>query len=1102
MNLAPLTHRFFYGPLVVISLIIGICQFGNSQVPAVYEQFKVIRGERPPIDLNVVPVDAFEQGVVVIKFHEDYSTQLEMNPPHSISIGEIRFSIAAFDELIDRFRVTDAIQHFSPAVFSNGFSEKHKAWGFHLWYRLSFPESEDIKSFIDELRSINEIAFAEPAYRKILIGSENMIPIETAEFQSFNPSPSWTPNDPQFPNQWHYHNTGQVGGTPGADIKLVDAWDIEKGNSDVIVAVVDDGIQFNHPDIAGNMWFGTGYNFVTGSSTIQPGNHGTHVAGTIAAVNNNGVGVSGVAGGSGAGDGVRLMSCQVFSGNSSGGFHLAPVWAADNGASISQNSWGYTTAGVYEQSVLDAIDYFNTNGGGNALSQGGITIFAAGNSNSSGAWYPGFYSGAFSVAATNNQDVRSYYSNFGTWIDVSAPGGETNSVNTRGVLSTVTGGNYSYYQGTSMACPHASGVAALVISQAYGQLTPDDVADIIRISADDHYAVNPGYIGQLGSGRINAYQALLETQAYISGIINPANFAATALSSSEISLVWNKNPDDHNVMIAWSPGNSFGTPDSLVFYQAGDTLPGGGIVLYTGSGLSYSHTNLEAATQYFYRAWSYTTTAHYSSGRSASAFTLCEGFQLPFEEDFDAYQGIPVCWLQETVSGSASWNYGTGNGGSNPGSAYNGTSNVYFKEQALGSTGVTTRLVFPEMNIDNFDSIELRFWYTNQMRTFLIWNFQDILRVKYKTSATADWQLLETFNTNVSSWTKVVLSLPNPTSSYYIAFEAESGLGHGVCIDHVTITGEGGLIFHTIEATAGDNGMIEPSGQIGVIENEDQSFVIVADTGFLIESLLVDDAPFQEAEGEDSFEYTFFNVTQSHTIIATFAPKVYSIGVTIEPEEAGIVEGSGDYSHNEEVELLAIPFYGYEFDNWIENGIVISTSNYLIFPALSDRMLQANFTYSTWSIEVTIDPEGAGIVEGAGDFQHSSIVELLAIPNEDYAFIGWLEVDEIIATDNPYSFVAEGNRELTASFHVASSTVVTSDFEYFRVYPNPTSGRFNIDIKKPSTISIYDISGKMIYSLKASIGIQEIDISEYADGLYFLQILNEVAATKIKLIVQ
>lgn len=155
---------------------------------------------------------------------------------------------------------------------------------------------------------------------------------------------NYTPVDPRFNEQWHYHNTGQQAGSVDADIDLPEAWDIIKGNSNVIVAIIDEGIQHTHPDLAANMWL-YGYNFITNSSNRRPGNHGTHVAGTVAANTNNNTGVSGIAGGDGSGNGVRLMSCQVFNGSNSGGFHTAMIWAADNGATISQNSWGYTTAG-------------------------------------------------------------------------------------------------------------------------------------------------------------------------------------------------------------------------------------------------------------------------------------------------------------------------------------------------------------------------------------------------------------------------------------------------------------------------------------------------------------------------------------------------------------------------------------------------------------------------------------------------------------------------------------------------------------------------------------------------------------------------------------
>lgn len=509
-----------------------------------------------------------EPGILKIKLTADYA---DLAQDLGSSDGRVeRFGVRELDELNQHFAVREISGVFASPALRNDFSWRHRQWGLHLWFELRLESKEDIRDIVMAYRALKDIvAWAEPEYKKQLISAESK------HFSAMDETLSrWTPNDPYYGYQWHYHNTGQTGGTVDADIDLPEAWDLETGHPDVVVAVIDQGIQTNHPDLAGNMWINPGetpgngidddsngyvddvygYNFADATGTISAGDHGSHTSGTIAAVTNNSTGVSGIAGGSGSGDGVRLMSCQVFS-TYNGGFELASIYAADNGAPISQNSWGYTSEGVYDQSVMDAIDYFNANGGG-AVMDGGITIFAAGNDGSSGNWYPACYSGCFAVAATNHEDVRSWYSNYDTWVDVSAPGGETSSASAEGVLSCVTGSNYAYMQGTSMACPHVSGVAALVVSYLHrvgSSITNTDLANLLRDTTDDHYYANPSYTGMLGTGRINAHSALLAADPTLPSctITAPSNGQVFDLNSTIAVNASATDPDGYLTQVAF-----------------------------------------------------------------------------------------------------------------------------------------------------------------------------------------------------------------------------------------------------------------------------------------------------------------------------------------------------------------------------------------------------------------------------------------------------------------------------------------------------------------------------------------------------------------------
>ncbi|WP_263818278.1 S8 family serine peptidase [Salinibacter sp.] len=293
----------------------------------------------------------------------------------------------------------------------------------------------------------------------------------------------------------------------------------------------------NHPDLQPNVWYGGdpsdgsvhGKNFRAGDPADLTDNngHGTHVTGTVAAVTNNAFGVAGTAGGNGEfangrGTGVRFMVTPGLNQPD------AYVYAADNGAVISQNSWGFTSPGVFPQSLQDAIDYFIDNGGGDHL-DGGIVVFSAGNDADNGDWFPAAYDPIVSVASTDQNDNVSSFSNYGEWVDIAAPG--------TAILSTWIAGqgsveeNFEFLSGTSMAAPHVSGAASLVVSEFSDVSSPEQVESILEESAD-----NVGATLDIGAGRLNLAQALQEDDGNAPAAI--ADLSVSDVASAHVDLQW------------------------------------------------------------------------------------------------------------------------------------------------------------------------------------------------------------------------------------------------------------------------------------------------------------------------------------------------------------------------------------------------------------------------------------------------------------------------------------------------------------------------------------------------------------------------------------
>ncbi len=440
--------------------------------------------------------------------------------------------IKALDALSEQYDVQkiERVFRYSPAH-----EAKHQKYGLHLWYTVTFNAKASPKQLSTTYARLNEIEAAEPVLEK------SVIPYTITELKSSaNKAATALPfNDTHLDKQWHYSNTGQNDGTPGSDINLFNAWKTTAGNRNVIVSIHDTGLDVTHEDLVDNLWINEaelngkqntdddnngyrddvyGYNFSDNSPTISKGDHGTHVSGTIAAVNNNAKGVSGIAGGTGNHDGVRVMACQIMGGTWTDLIAESYVYAADNGAVISQNSWGYSNPYSYEQVVLDAIDYFIAEAGsaGGGMMKGGVVIFASGNSSTDLLMYPAAYEHVIAVSAIGPRFEYAPYSNFGNWVDIAAPGGNGDWGVASSVLSTIPNSKYGYMDGTSMACPHVSGVAALIVSQHGGAgYTNENLKNALLTGVTTKiYQVesNEAYKGLLGTGMSDAVKAIATDQ--------------------------------------------------------------------------------------------------------------------------------------------------------------------------------------------------------------------------------------------------------------------------------------------------------------------------------------------------------------------------------------------------------------------------------------------------------------------------------------------------------------------------------------------------------------------------------------------------------------
>lgn len=405
----------------------------------------------------------YVDGSLYVKFVDSYAHNLQVDANKTVNLTDAAY----FANFIEAFDVQSITRPFD-------YRNDHKLL---QTFEMKLRDHSKLEEAIAALEQQPEIEYAEK------------VPMQYTDFK---------PNDTLYNlvsglNNWNWHLD---------KIQAEQAWDISQGNAEIKVAIVDNAIWSEHPDLADKIVLQRDVMNNTNSSNPPAGgdpnewSHGTHCSGLATAITNNTIGVAGI------GYNTSIIAVKAAYDNNSNGIYgqYGMSWAMNNGANVISMSYGGPGFNSTVQNLINA-------GHNNGI----VFVAAAGNDNNSLLHYPSAYNHVISVAATDENDKKADFSNFSESVDVAAPGGS--GINgPAGLLSTTwaytTHGYYDSYSGTSMACPMVSGICSLILS-INPDLTPDQVEEILESTADNIDDLNPDYIGMIGSGRVNAYQALL-----------------------------------------------------------------------------------------------------------------------------------------------------------------------------------------------------------------------------------------------------------------------------------------------------------------------------------------------------------------------------------------------------------------------------------------------------------------------------------------------------------------------------------------------------------------------------------------------------------------
>lgn len=517
---------------------------------------------------------------------------------------------------------------------------------------------------------------------------------------------------------------------------------------------------------------------------------------------------------------------------------------------------------------------------------------------------------------------------------------------------------------------------------------------------------------------------------FFSGVTNPENFEAVSISENEILLNWNLNDSLNNVMLAWNDENIFGTPEGA--YTLGDTVEGGGIVLFMGDAEEFLHNNLYPNETYYYRIWSFSDDLSYSVGSGNSASTPCNAItSFPLSEGFNEEEA-PGCWTQQFVEGEIHWLIGVGNDDGYPFESHEGESNIYFRTNTVPEIGSITKLVTPLLDFSSWDTAELSFWYANPASQAN----QDILRVYYRVATDEEWVELETFGANQFNWTHAVIPLPALSSQMQLAFEGEGNRGRGISIDQVEVLVSSDVqlpapINLTVALTNGNQPQLQWEIDSGEKDNKESTF-----DGFNIyrnETLI--------SKGNDTLQVSFTDQALPVGIYTYYVQSrldetmlsIPSNEVTVEIETAGdeteltvaitgqgttsLPEGVYLYQPGSQISIAASPETNWNFSHWIVNGEEGGTENMLNLTLDANTELEAVFLINQYQVTLQAEPADAvAALSGNGEYAHGTVAQFTAQPAPGFIFLYWKDENHLLSTNPDMQLAITKDQNLTAWF--------------------------------------------------------------------------------------